>query len=115
MGIGHEGRPTLLAVDDETDAISVPVKTIQHREVTFAGHTKGMRNALGDQAFDQQVAANSRCGIAHASVLRPTPNAAPTLSNRINAAPKKVAAYRPRSIRKPNNTGAIANPTSNPE
>jgi hypothetical protein len=74
LGVGHEGRPTLLAVGDELNLVLVGMKTVQHRKVTFAGHTKRMGHALRDQAFNQQVAGHlsGMCGgvlLCHASTL----------------------------------------------
>ena len=51
--LGHVGRAAFLPVDDELDFVGVKVKTVQHREVTFARHAKSVGHALGDQAFDQ--------------------------------------------------------------
>jgi hypothetical protein len=31
-------------------------KTIKHSKITLTGHTKSMRNALFDQAFNEQMA-----------------------------------------------------------
>ena len=61
MGFGHESRAALLAVDDELDLSPVQMKTIQHRQVTLARHTKRMRYTLGHKALHQQVASNFGC------------------------------------------------------
>ena len=44
-----------MAVDDKLD-IWISVKAIQHRQKTLARDTKGVGYALGNEAFDQQVA-----------------------------------------------------------
>ena len=89
MGIGHEGGAAFLAVDHEPDPVGMGVKPVQHREITLARHAERVRHALGQQAFDQQMASDP---VRHGFVLLPTPSAAPTLSSSTSAAPKKVAA-----------------------
>ena len=56
LRIGHEGRTTLLPVDDEADLVAIAVKAVQHSQVAFTGHAKSMRHALLNQALNQQVA-----------------------------------------------------------
>ncbi len=51
----------------------------------------------------------------YASVRLPTPKAASTAMASVAAAPASTAAYQPRSMKTPNNTGARAKPTSRPE
>ena len=58
LGLGHEGRPTLLAAGHESELIAVQVKAVQHRQITFSGHPESMGNALGQEAFNKQVASN---------------------------------------------------------
>ena len=58
MRLGHVGRATLLPVDDELDLVAVQVKAVQHRQVTFTWYPEHVADALGNQAFDQQVAAD---------------------------------------------------------
>jgi hypothetical protein len=78
LRIGHEGRSTLLATSDEFNLTLILVKAIQHSQVAFAWHTKSVRHALGDQTFDQKMAANligivgiiqTDTGIAHTASL----------------------------------------------
>ncbi len=54
----HEGRTTLLPVDDELDLIAVTVKSIQHRQIAFARYAKGMCDTLFNKALNQQVASD---------------------------------------------------------
>jgi len=56
MGLGHEGGPALLAVDDELDVFAVAVKAVEHGQIALAGNAKGVGHALFDQALHQQVA-----------------------------------------------------------
>ncbi len=56
MGLGHESGTALLPVDHKLDLVAVEVKAVQHRQITFAGDTKGVGHALFDQTLDQQVA-----------------------------------------------------------
>jgi hypothetical protein len=58
LGLGHEGCATLLSAGHKLDAVAVQVKTIQHRQITFSGHAKSMGDALGQKAFNEQVASN---------------------------------------------------------
>ncbi|EWS62424.1 hypothetical protein Y695_04350 [Hydrogenophaga sp. T4] len=58
------------------------MKAVEHGEVTFARHAKGVGHTLGDQAFNEQVSGEFLChaGIVPRveiqTVLRPTPTAA---------------------------------------
>ena len=63
MGLGHESRAALLAVDDELDLIPVEVKAVQHRQITLARHPKRVRDSLGHKALHQQVASNFCCHV----------------------------------------------------
>jgi hypothetical protein len=38
--------------------VTVQVKAIEHRQVAFSGHPEGMGDALGQKAFNKQVASN---------------------------------------------------------
>jgi hypothetical protein len=58
LGFGHEGGPTLLAAGYESDLVTVQVKAIEHRQVTLSGHPESMGDALGQKAFNKQVASN---------------------------------------------------------
>ena len=58
LGLGHESRPTLLPADHKADRVAVQMKAIQHRQIAFAGDAKRMGNALGQKAFNEQVASN---------------------------------------------------------
>ena len=58
LSLGHEGRPTLLAAGHKSELIAVQVKAIEHRQVTLTGHPESMGNALGQEAFNKQVASN---------------------------------------------------------
>ena len=61
LGFGHKGRPALLAVHHKTDLLTVGMKTIQHRQIAFAGYAKGVGDALFDQALHQQMARQLLC------------------------------------------------------
>jgi hypothetical protein len=56
MRLGHESGTTLLPIDDELDLRSVFVEAIQHCQKALSWHTKGMGDALFNQALNQQVA-----------------------------------------------------------
>jgi hypothetical protein len=58
LRFGHESRTALLPVGDETDTLGMRVKAVEHGKVTFARDTEGMGHALGDEAFDEQVASD---------------------------------------------------------
>jgi hypothetical protein len=58
LGFGHEGSAPFLSAGDKLDAVAVQVKTIQYRQITFSGHAKSMGDALGQKAFNKQVASN---------------------------------------------------------
>jgi hypothetical protein len=47
LSAGHKG-----------ELIAVEVKAIEHRQITFTGHPESMGNALGQKAFNEQVASN---------------------------------------------------------
>jgi hypothetical protein len=47
-----------LAAGHKSEFISVQVKAIEHRQITFTGYPESMGNALGQEAFDKQVASN---------------------------------------------------------
>jgi hypothetical protein len=70
LRIGHEGRPTLLATSDELDAVAVQMKTVEHGQVAFARYAKRMGNALGQEAFDKQVAGK---WCSHAGIVQSLP------------------------------------------
>jgi AcrR family transcriptional regulator len=57
--LGHEGGAALLAADHESDPPGMGMKAVQHRQVALARHAEGVRHALGDQAFDKQVAGDA--------------------------------------------------------
>ena len=58
LSLGHEGRATFLSAGHKLDGLAVQMKAIQHRQITFTGHAKSMGNALGQEAFNEQVASN---------------------------------------------------------
>ena len=58
MGFGHERSTAFLSASHKLDAVSVQVKAIEHSQIAFTGHTKSMGNALGQEAFNEQVASN---------------------------------------------------------
>ena len=58
LRLGHESRPPLLPTGHKLNAVAVQVKAIQHRQITFTGNAKSMGNALGQEAFNEQVAGN---------------------------------------------------------
>ena len=70
VGLGHEGRPALLAAGDEAQTVLVLVQAVEHSQITLARHAKRMGNALGQEAFDKEVARNS-CG--HAGIVPTEP------------------------------------------
>jgi hypothetical protein len=41
------------------------MKAVQHRQIAFARHAKGMGHALGHQAFDEQMAGVPRHRLGH--------------------------------------------------
>jgi hypothetical protein len=47
LSAGHKG-----------ELIAVQVQAIKHRQITFTGHSESMGNALGQEAFNKQVASN---------------------------------------------------------
>ena len=61
MGLRHIGGPAFLPVDDEADVLTLLVKTIENRQITFARYAKCVGDTLGHQALHQKVAANF-CG-----------------------------------------------------
>jgi hypothetical protein len=58
LGLGHESRPTLLSAGHKSELIAVQVKAIEHRQITLTGHPESMGDALGQEAFNKQVASN---------------------------------------------------------
>jgi hypothetical protein len=58
LGLGHERSTTFLPASHKLNAVSVQVKAIEHSQITFTGHAKSMGNALGQEAFNEQVASN---------------------------------------------------------
>jgi hypothetical protein len=58
LGFGHESCATLLSAGHKLDAVAVQVEAIEHRQITFTGHAKSMGDALGQKAFNKQVASN---------------------------------------------------------
>jgi len=128
LGLGHEGSAALLPVGDEADVPLVAVEAVEHGEVAFARHAKGVGDALGHEAFDEEVSGQlfgvhapilAEAGQAderrQTQVRRPTPTAATTDSPSTSAAPARVVAYQPRSISRPNRAGDSAKPRSRPE
>ncbi|MCY1380625.1 hypothetical protein D9M69_684660 [compost metagenome] len=63
LGFGHESRAAFLPVGDEADTLGVGVKAIEHGEVTFTGDTEGVGHALGNQAFNEQMAGYAGHGL----------------------------------------------------
>ena len=59
VSLGHERGPTLLTAGDESQTITVTVQAVEHGQVTLARNTKGMGDALGQEAFDKEVASDS--------------------------------------------------------
>ena len=60
VGIGHEGRPTLLPTGDEPDVPAVLVKAVGHREIALAGHTEDGVDTLGDERLDEGMPGRAR-------------------------------------------------------
>jgi hypothetical protein len=58
LGFGHEGSPALLAAGHKSELVAVKMKAIEHRQVTLSGHPESMGDALGQKAFNKQVASN---------------------------------------------------------
>ncbi len=58
LGLGHESRPTLLAAGHKGELIAVQVEAIEHRQIALTGHAERMGDALGQKAFNEQVASN---------------------------------------------------------
>jgi hypothetical protein len=58
LSIGHEGCPTLLAACNEFNVTLIFVKTIEHGQIAFPRNAKCVRDALGNQTFDQEMAAD---------------------------------------------------------
>jgi hypothetical protein len=65
LRFGHEGGPALLAANDKLDLLSVQVKAVQRSQVTFTRNTERMGNALGQKAFNKQVASNFGFHVGH--------------------------------------------------
>lgn len=86
-----------MPVDHEADLVRVGVEAIEHGEETLARHTKGMGDALGQKAFDKQLAgmlwghaAIVPCPLQWGVVRRPTARAAHTDSASVTAPPARV-------------------------
>jgi hypothetical protein len=47
-----------LAAGHESELVTVQVKAIEHRQVTLSGYPESMGDALGQKAFNKQVASN---------------------------------------------------------
>jgi hypothetical protein len=47
-----------LAAGHKRELIAVQVKAVQHRQIALTGHAERMGNALGQEAFNEQVASN---------------------------------------------------------
>ncbi|MCY1436506.1 hypothetical protein D9M71_526340 [compost metagenome] len=66
VGLGHVGRSTLLAADDQVDFILHVMQRIEHRQVAFAGHAEGALDTIHPQCVDQHLAATAlHFGVAH--------------------------------------------------
>jgi hypothetical protein len=59
LGLGHEGRTTLLTAGDEADVVPVFMKAIQHRQIALAGHAKAGVHALCHQGLHESVACHA--------------------------------------------------------
>jgi hypothetical protein len=66
VGVGHESRPALLAVDHELDLVCMAMETIERGQVTLSGYTEDMGDALGHKAFDKKMASDS---LLHGAIL----------------------------------------------
>ncbi|MNO06135.1 hypothetical protein D3C81_2277830 [compost metagenome] len=67
MRIGHHGRAAFLAAHRDLD-IGI-VQAVQHRQIAFAGDTKDMFDAMGDQLVDQNVTAKAGILLGHGGVV----------------------------------------------
>jgi hypothetical protein len=47
-----------LAAGHESELIAVQVKAIKHRQIALTRHAECVGNALGQKAFNEQVASN---------------------------------------------------------
>jgi hypothetical protein len=66
MRVGHIRGTAFLSAGDKLNTLRVGMKAIEHRQITFARYTKGMRNALRDETIDKQVASHDGlyfCGV----------------------------------------------------
>ena len=66
MRLSHEGGAALLAADDELDGFAVLVEAVQHRQIAFARHAEGMGDALGQKAFDKNMAGDA---LGHGNIM----------------------------------------------
>jgi len=58
LSISHERGTAFLTASDKLNLFLVLVKTIQDRQVAFAGDPKSMGHALSNETLDQKVAAH---------------------------------------------------------
>ena len=79
VGLGHEGGATFLAANDKFDLPLTGMHAVEHGQIAFARHAKGVGHALSDQAVNKKVA-GKLCGHArHCAVA----GAGPRLTGRI--------------------------------
>ena len=73
IGVGHERGAALLAADHEADAVAVPVQSVEHREVAFAGYPEDGVDVVHRERVGKDPAAGSRarCGGESAHVVSP--------------------------------------------
>ena len=62
VGIGHEGRAGLVAVDDQLDHLARVVQRVQDSEVAFPGHAERVVHALDQQLIDETSGAGAGRG-----------------------------------------------------
>jgi len=65
--VGHHGRAAFLTAHRDLD-VGI-VQAVQHRQIAFAGDTKDMFDAMGDQLVDQNVTAKAGILLGHGGVV----------------------------------------------
>jgi hypothetical protein len=58
LGLSHEGSTALLTAGHKRELVAVQVKAIEYGQVTLTRHPESMGDALGQKAFNKQVAGN---------------------------------------------------------
>jgi hypothetical protein len=56
LGFGHESRTTFLPARYKADGLAVHMEAVQNGQKAFSGYTESMGDALGQEAFNKQVA-----------------------------------------------------------